>query len=249
MKRESRSAKPRGCSQCGKWPALEMTSMRAPGISAAPGLAIGGADDAVLLAPQQQRRDVDAMQPALQMRVVHVRLPAEPRERLAAARDAGKFGLRQLHQVALAVRRIGPGEAHVLVARHRVHVGDVAVGHAADLDAERIDQHQPAEAPRVAHRHLGGDPAAEAGADQDGVLQPQRRGEIEIQVGEVIDRAQPVRQRRIAPARMMRRNHPIALRQQVEPFAPRLQSLAGDAGTAAAVRRRAPPVPKRRRRR
>ena len=34
MKRKIRSAKPRGCSQCGKWPALEMTSIRAPGISA-----------------------------------------------------------------------------------------------------------------------------------------------------------------------------------------------------------------------
>ena len=59
----------------------------------------------------------------------------------------------------------------ILVARHGVHVGDVAVGHAADLDAERIGQHQLREAPRVAHRHLGGDPAAEAGADQDRLLQ------------------------------------------------------------------------------
>ena len=154
----------------------------------APRLAIRGADDAVLLAPQQQRRDVDAVQPALQMRIVHVGLPAEPRECLAAARDAGEFGLRQPHQVALAVRRIGPGQAQILVARHRVHVGDVAVGHAADLDAERIGQHQPGEAPRVAHRHLGGDPAAEAGADQHRILQLQRRSEIEIQIGQVIHR-------------------------------------------------------------
>ena len=55
VKRESRSAKPRGCSQCGKWPALEMTSIRAPRNLRAPGLAVGWADNAVLLAPQQQR--------------------------------------------------------------------------------------------------------------------------------------------------------------------------------------------------
>src|SRR4051794_21949076 len=46
----------------------------------APGLAVGWADDAILLAPQQQRGDVDAMQPTLQMRVVHVWLPAESRK-------------------------------------------------------------------------------------------------------------------------------------------------------------------------
>ena len=56
------------------------------------------------------------------------------------------------------------------------------------------------EAPRVAHRHLGGDPAAETGADQNCVRQPERRGEIEIKVGEVIDAFRASRAARSCPS-------------------------------------------------
>ena len=112
MKRESRSA-----NAARLLPVREVSGIgddvhTRAGNLGTPGLAVCCADDAILLAPQQQGRDVDAVQPALQMRVVHVGLPAEPRERLAAARDSGKLRLRQLHQVAFALRGIGPGEAH-----------------------------------------------------------------------------------------------------------------------------------------
>ena len=146
------------------------------------------------------------MQPALQPRVVHVRLPAEQRQRLAPAHDRSQLAFRQRGVVDLASPRIGPGEAHELRARHRVHVGDVAVGHAAQLDAERRGQHQMRETLRVAHRHLGGDPAAEAGADQYRIAQAQCAREIEIEIGDVVHGAEPVGQRRFAKPRMMRRD-------------------------------------------
>jgi hypothetical protein len=125
---------------------------------------------------------------------VHVRLPAEAGECLAPARDAGDLRLRQLHQVTLAPRRIGPGEPQVFVMRDRVHVGDVALGHAADLDADWIDQHQPGEAARVAHRHFGGNPAAETGPHQYSARQFQCARQIEIEIRQVVHRHQPVRQ-------------------------------------------------------
>ena len=43
--------------------------------------------DAVVLAPQHQGRDADAVQPALELGVVHVGLPGEAAERFAVARD------------------------------------------------------------------------------------------------------------------------------------------------------------------
>ena len=87
---------------------------------------------------------------------------------------------------------------------------------------------------RVAHRHLGRHPAAEAGAHQHRVLQLQLLGEIEIQIGQIIDRAEPVRQRRAAEARMKRRDDPMRLAERVEPRPLGRTALRRHAGTAAA---------------
>jgi hypothetical protein len=52
-----------------------------------------------------------------------------------------------------------------------VHVGNVAVMEAAELRTQRRREHQLRETPRIAHGHLGRDPAAEAIADEHRVLQ------------------------------------------------------------------------------
>ena len=72
-----------------------------------------------------------------------------------------------------------------------MHVGNVALLPAADLDAERIDQNEVREPRGRAHHHLRRDPAAEAGADQHRILEPELGGEIEIEIGEIVDRADP----------------------------------------------------------
>ena len=89
-----------------------------------------------------------------------------------------------------------------------MHIGDVAVLAAAEFDPERIDQHEAGEARGRAHHDLGRDPAAKARADQHRILEAQLGREIEIEIGEVVDRAQAVDQRGTAPARMARRDHP-----------------------------------------
>src|SRR5437016_11999048 len=52
-----------------------------------PTRAVVRGNNTVLRSPQQQGRPVDAVQPALEVRVVHVRFPAVERERFAAAHD------------------------------------------------------------------------------------------------------------------------------------------------------------------
>src|ERR1700680_5027036 len=49
------------------------------------GTAIGLAEHAVVSAPQKQRRDADAVQPAFKPRIVEVRIPGNPRRRFARA--------------------------------------------------------------------------------------------------------------------------------------------------------------------
>ena len=108
-----------------------------------------------------------------------------------------------------------------------MHVGDVALVAAAEFDAERVDQHEAGEARGRTHHDLGRDPAAEAGADQHRIVEPELGREVEIEIGEVVDRAQAVEQRRVAPTRMPRRDDPVAASQQVEPRPLRRQPLAG----------------------
>ena len=109
-----------------------------------------------------------------------------------------------------------------------MEVGNVALVAAAQLDAERGDQNEAGEAGGRTHHHLRRDPAAEIGADQHRVLKAQFAGEIEIQVGQVVDAARTaVDQRRRAIAGMRRRDHAIVPREQIEPWPLGRQPLAG----------------------
>ena len=69
-----------------------------------------------------------------------------------------------------------------------MHVGNIPLLPAAYLDAERIDQYEMRKPRGRPHHHFRRDPTAEAGADQHRILEPQLGGEIEIEIGEIIDR-------------------------------------------------------------
>jgi hypothetical protein len=72
----------------------------------------------------------------------------------------------------------------------------------------------PTSEPRgAAHRQLGGDPAAERGADQMHPLQAKRFQEIEIEIDEIVDAIEPGWIIRLAKAGMLRGEHRETLRQ------------------------------------
>ena len=158
------------------------------------------------------------MQPAFEPRVVHVGFPPIDREGLAAADDCPQLAFRQLGEIDIAFRRISPGQFQVLGPCQRVHVGNIPLLPAADFDAERIDQDEMGEPRGRSHHHLRRDPTTKTGADQHGVLEFQLGGEIQIEIGDIIDRARAVDQWRVAVARMPGRNYPISPRQEFEPW-------------------------------
>src|SRR5215472_9026330 len=113
------------------------------------------------------------MQPALEPRIVHVGLPTVQGESLTTADNCGELALRQPGEIDVAPCGIGPSQLQVLGSRQRVHIGNVPFLPAANLDAERIDQHQLREPGGRAHYHLRRNPAAEASADEYSILEPE----------------------------------------------------------------------------
>src|ERR1700745_2143732 len=111
------------------------------------------------------------MQPALEPRIVHVRLPSIEREGLATAYNCRQLAFRQFGEIDIALWRISPGQFQVLGPRQRMHVGDVPLLPAADLNAERIDQYEMGEPRGRPHHHLCRDPTTKTGADQHSVLE------------------------------------------------------------------------------
>ena len=56
---------------------------------------------------------------------------------------------------------------------------------------------------------LWNDPAAKAGADQHGIVEPELGRKIEVEIGEVVDHTRAVEQRRVAPTRMPGCDDPV----------------------------------------
>ena len=205
------------CSTCGRCPASAMVSVAALGNERRIALEIFGRHDAVACAAQKQRRHVHAVQAMLELGIVHVRLPGQQRQRLVVAGDDAE-----------APRRTSFARSTGFLAgswkrsrssfslRHRKDVGDVELVGLAGLDADRTDQRQAVEPLRHLRGDIGGDPAADREADEIGARQAQAVHQLEIDVGDVVDAVEPVRQRRLAEARMRRRDHAPLLRQQLE---------------------------------
>ena len=156
-----------------------------------------------LVAPDQQRRHVDPVQPFVQVR---------DRSR-AAARPAWRWSCgssgRRPRAPAAATRAIIASAQLLIVEQVAdallvVAQEGVDLRHALDMDAGGADQRQRGEPAGVAHRKLGRDPAAERDADQMDAVEIELVEEVEIEVGEVGDGVEPVRRVGGAEARMLR---------------------------------------------
>ena len=103
-----------------------------------------------------------------------------------------------------------------LLARHGEYIGNVELVGPAGLDADRTDEHEPVDPLRHLGRDLGGDPSADRKADDVDAGQIQPVHQFQIDMGDVVDAVEPIRQGGFSEAGMRRRDHPPVLREQIE---------------------------------
>ena len=101
-----------------------------------------------------------------------------------------------------------------IALRQREDVGNVEPIDWTGLHADRADQHQPAHGLRRLGGEFGGDPAADRAADHIDLIESQPVEQFEMDVGDVVDRIDPVGQAGLPEPGMRRRDQPMALGQR-----------------------------------
>src|SRR5229473_5592273 len=180
------------------------------------GSAVLLAENAIMDSPQKQCRDADAVQPALELGVVHERRPGVACGRFPAARGIAHLRLR--HGFVVAPTDIGVviGDVEKVGLGHGEDVRDIAMLAAADLYADRVAQHEMGNSRCRLDCDLGCDPAAERYAYQRDVREVELMHEVEVEIGEVVDAIEGFWRLRAAEAGMGRNNHPGARGEPLE---------------------------------
>src|SRR5215469_12494794 len=124
-------------------------------------LVVGFAKDrwhkSILVAPDEQSRHRDAVQPFCEMRVVEPRLVGEPRHGAAVLGVKMRADLCHVAEAARGALLVGIKAPQILLDRH---AEDVVDRFAAGGYADRADQREARQPRLVAYRQLCGDPAA-----------------------------------------------------------------------------------------
>ena len=191
-------------------------------------------NDLVVVAPDDQRRHVDAVQPLAQMRIVEPRLPGEVggRERFLIAMSPCSSRERLSEPLlgkALIDEQVARRALPATTGTDRPSATPLTWMPAAPIS---VSVRKPA---RAAHRDFGRDPAAERIADQMEPVEAERLDEVEIEIGKVAELIEPVRRVGAAETRMLRHDHVVALRQRLHERQPDAGAAARHAGTAAAA--------------
>ncbi len=95
----------------------------------------------------------------------------------------------------------------------------------ADLDAHGSHQNEAGQAVGTLDGHLGRDPSTERGADHHHVAQIARGQQVEVEIGEIVDRVDAVNVRRMTEAGMRRGKHLAVRGQQVQKGVVRPEAL------------------------
>src|SRR5262245_12424196 len=175
-------------------------------------------DYAIVLAPDQQCWNIDAVQPIGQLRIVHARVPGQPRKRGAVLQhDVDiELGLRVLP----VARQLGIVELSVRELFHRPREDVVEWGFRA-FNAGRRQQRQRGKPRAAADRYLGRDPAAQPVPDEVDVAQLERLEQVEIAEGYVPHAQHPVRNLSAPEAGMLRGQHAVSDAERIEQRVPR----------------------------
>ena len=148
-------------------------------------------DDAVGVAPEQQRRRRDAVQPLLQLEVVGA-LPEHARERGRLAVAIGQELGRRRHRHARKGREVGDQVLEDLLVRD---AEDVHGRMLRDAQTPRRDEHEPPHAARIEDREVRGQRAAHRVAGERDLVEAELVEQIEV-VQVVVVQAVDARDRR-----------------------------------------------------
>jgi hypothetical protein len=129
---------------------------------------------------------------------MHPGLPRQQRERFTAADHGGQLIIRHLCDVGLHSRGIVKQHRRRVVLRHRENVRDVELVRAADLDPDGPDHDEAANPLRRLGGHLGRDPAPDRASDHIDRRKVETVEQFQIEVRDIIDAVEPVRQARFA---------------------------------------------------
>ena len=144
------------------------------------------------------------MQTPLELRIVHPRLPGQQRQRLARAEHGGELVIGHFCGVALHPLGVVKGQFQRIRLRHGEDVRNIELVGRTDLDAHRPGEDDAAKTLRRFGRHFGGDPAPDRAADEVDAVEFQDIHQFEIEMGNVVDTIEPIRQARLAEAWMRR---------------------------------------------
>ena len=144
------------------------------------------------------------MQTPLELRIVHPRLPGQQRQRLARAEHGGELVVGHFRGIALHPLGVVKGQLQRIRLRHGEDVGNIELVGRSDLDAHRPAEDDAAKTLRRFGGHFGGDPAPDRTADEVDAVELQDIHQFEIEMGNVVDAVEPIRQGRLAETRMRR---------------------------------------------
>src|SRR5438552_1464142 len=128
--------------------------------------AIIGRDDAVVFAPDHQSRNPYSVQPLTKSWIVHVGPPAIERGRLAVASNRLRLRVTEHAVIRQCVLRVVKSPTAQFVSGQRINIGDVALFVPAELEADRVDQHESVDPLEAADANFQSYPPAEGGACQ-----------------------------------------------------------------------------------
>src|SRR5262245_61290306 len=204
--------------------ALDEHEARA-GNQGAVGLTVRGLDDPVARAPEHERRHRDAAEPALELGIVHVRLPAVEGQRVPVPGANDQLVVRQRVVVRRPFRRVVPAPPLHLLRRRVEDVQDVRRLAIADLETERVHEDETVDAMAALHRDFRGEPAPEGQPHHRDFLVGQRLEDVEIEVHEIVHGLEIPGALRVAESGMRRGDDLGAPAEQIEKRRPRVDAL------------------------
>ena len=149
------------------------------------------------------------MQPVGQLGIVHIRFPGQQSERLPVAHLDRELLIGQARWIHAHPVRIVEQQRLQLALRQGEDVGNIEAVNRASLHADGADQHEPAHEFWRLGGEFAGDPTTERTADHVDLVEIEASQQLQVDVGNVVRRVDPVGQGRLTEAGMRRGNEPV----------------------------------------